>query len=469
MITSGQVTSELRDRVRAGVADLGDLAANLIWPDVPPTVQARLVLTVTDLLGVGIAGARTAEHRDLVVAVDPPPGPARVLGAGRGAQPGDAAWLNGIAVCSLELDEGNKYSRGHPAAHAMPAVLAVAEATRSPGAEVCAALLAGYEVGARMGAATRLAPGVHPHGTWGAAGAAAGVARLLGVDAATTAAAIDAATGLAFATTFSSALDGNLVRNAWVGGANEAGIRAVQLARGGLARNDGTAAATLGGVLGDLDAGWLDTGAGEGRSARGSAGSGAEWLITRGYFKRHASCAYTHPPADAVLDLRARAGALDTQQVERIVVETHRLATPLHRVFDDVPSRLAAMFSIPWVIAVALRDGVVGPAQLDRSHRADPALRALAERVTVVRGDDLDAALPDHRGARVTIEMSDGSRHTAEVTDPVGDADHAPFGPSDVDRKLRRLLDGATAQAVADIAAALGEADDVATLLGRLP
>ena len=457
MFTSSQVTGELRDDVRLGVAALGRFAADLTWSDVPSAVRERLLLAVIDLLGAAIAGAGTAEHHRLVAAVDPVPGSARVLGAGRGADPRDAAWLNGVAACSLELDEGNKYSRGHPAAHAAPAVLAVAEATGARGADVCTALLAGYEVGARMGAASRLAPGVHPHGTWGAVGAAAGVARLLGLDAGATAAAIDAASGLAFATTFSSALDGNLVRNAWVGGANEAGMRAVQLARAGLARNDGTAAATLGGVLGDVDPGPLDDRLGK------------TWMIMRGYFKRHASCAYTHPPADAALLIRERDGGIDIGAIDRVRVETYRLAASLNRTFDTTPSRLAAMFSVPWITAVALRDGVVGPAELDDARRADPALRALAQRVTVVRADDLDAALPDHRGARVTVEMTDGRRLTATVTDPVGDADHAPFARSDVHDKLRRLLGDATAESVVAVGAALPEADDVAPLLGRLP
>jgi 2-methylcitrate dehydratase PrpD len=440
------------------VAALAAFAADLEWDRVPAGVRDQLRLTVVDLLGVGCAGAVTAEHRRLLAAVAPASGPSRVLGADHGAEPRDAAWLNGVAACSLELDEGNKYSRGHPAVHAFPAVLAVAEATMASGAEVCAALLVGYEVGARMGAATRLHAGVHPHGTWGAVGAAAGLARLRRLDAATTAAAIDAAAGLAFATTFSSALDGNLVRNAWVGGANEVGMRAVQLAVAGHARNDGTAAATLGAVLGELDPDALDDGLGE------------RWMITRGYFKRHASCAYTHPPADAALQLRDAAGPLNPADIAAITVETHHVAAALDRTFDAAPpSRLAAMFSIPWVTAVALTAGVVGPEHLGDTSLHDAGVAGLARRVRVAVAPDLDAALPDHRGARLIVELTDGRRLTAEVADPVGDADHAPFGPAEVHAKLARLLGAGAADAIAGIGAGLDHADDVSELLARLP
>ena len=455
---SEPVGGDRRVRARAGVAALADFAAGLTWERVPATVRDQVLLALVDLLGVGVAGALTAEHQRLIAAVAPAAGPSSVLGASAGADPRDAAWLNGVAACSLELDEGNKHSRGHPAVHAFPAVLAMAEATAAPGAEVCAALLAGYEVGARMGAASRLGASVHPHGTWGAVGAAAGLARLRRLDAATTAAAIDAAAGLAFATTFSSALDGNLVRNAWVGGANEAGIRAVQLAIAGHARNDGTAAATLGGVLGELEPDRLGDGLGD------------TWMITRGYFKRHASCAYTHPPADAALELRRVTGPLAPDDIAGVTVETHAVAAPLNRTFDGAPpSRLAAMFSIPWITAVALTVGVVGPEHLDDTALQDTAVSRLARRVTVVRAPDLDAALPEHRGARLVVELTDGRRLTAEVPDPVGDADHAPFGPAEVHSKLTRLLGMGTAGQIVDIGAALDRTDDVAGLLARLP
>lgn len=456
--TAGESTAPSRDHVRDQVAALAAFAAELTWDHVPEPTRQRLQLVVVDLLGVAIAGAMTPEHQRLIASVAPAAGPALILGSGRGAPAHDAAWLNGVAACSLELDEGNKYSRGHPAAHVVPAVLATAAKVGASGRDVCVAVLAGYEVAARLGAACRLHAGVHPHGTWGAAGAAAGTARLLGLDADVTAAAIDAATGLAFATAFSCALDGNAVRNAWVGGANEAGMRAVQLARAGLARNDGTAHTTLGTHLGALDTGWLDRGPSD------------PWLIEHGYFKRHASCAYTHPPADAVLQLRRREGPLPLDDIAAVRVETHHLAAALDRAFDAAPpGRLAAMFSIPWVVAVALRDGAVEPAHSGADALRDGALQRLSRRVTVTSAADLDALLPDHRGARVVVGMADGTTHRAAVRDPVGDVAHLPFGADDIHDKLTRLLGRGTADSLRTLGAQLPASDDVASLLAGLP
>lgn len=444
------------DVVRSAVGELGGFAATLTWDAVPSEVRDRLLLVLLDHLGVTAAGATTDDGRALVAATDPAPGPAPVVGAGRLAVVDQAAWLNGTAACSLELDEGNKYARGHPAAHVLPAALAMAASRRVDGATLLAACLAGYEVAARFGAATRLHAGLHPHGNWGVTGAAAAVARLDGLDGDRTAAAIDAATGLVLATPFATALDGNPVRNAWVGAANVAGIAAARLAAAGHATIDRTASYTLGRLVGTLDPGVLTDGLGD------------RWHVTRGYFKRHASCSFTHPPADAVLAMRERVPGIASAAIAAVTVETHHLAAGLDR--TAVPTRLAAMFSIPYVVAAAIRHGDLAPARFDAHHREDRDLATLAARVEVRCADDLDGRLPHHRSARVTIRLADGDVLVETVDDPVGDVDHAPFTAADVDAKLVALLEpaGLDPAVIRQVVAGLGAASDVSDLLQRL-
>jgi hypothetical protein len=125
-------------------------------------------------------------------------------------------------------------------------VLALAAHRDAPGPDLMAALVVAYEVAARFGRAARLRPRMHPHGSWGVAGAAAGCARLLGLDAGATAAAIDAGSGMPIAGHFGSALDGNPVRDAWMAASNVAGLASARLAAAGEARATGTAAGSLG-------------------------------------------------------------------------------------------------------------------------------------------------------------------------------------------------------------------------------
>ena len=138
-------------------------------------VRERLALVLLDSLGVTAVGSRLPEQRALVEAWRPGAGPAPLVGSGRTTGVEAAAWLNATAMVRLELDEGNKFAAGHPAAHGLWGVLSLAADLDRSGADTAAALLVAYEVAARFGRATRLRPGSHPHGSWGVAGAAAGL------------------------------------------------------------------------------------------------------------------------------------------------------------------------------------------------------------------------------------------------------------------------------------------------------
>lgn len=439
----------------AALRTLGEFVVGLRWDAVDAAVRRAVQVTLLDTLGVTVAGARTPEMRRLVECWEPPTGPARLSGTRLCTTVDTAALINGTAACCLELDEGNKYARGHPAAHVFPAALALSAVREVPGEELCSALLAGHEVASRFGRAFSPVEGLHPHGHWGAIGAAAASARLLGLDAGGVAGALDAAAGLPLATSFGVALRGTFVRNMWIGAANVNGLVAARLAAAGLATVDGTAALTLGRVLGQLDTDAL------------TSELGTRFDVTRGYFKRHASCSYTHPPADAVLELRRRHPELRSHDVAGIDVATHRLAAPLDG--TDVPTRLAAMFSVPYVVAAALTAGACPPAAFDDAHRTDPEIRRLMRATTVRRDDEMDGRLPGERPARVTVRLRSGEAFTAEVPNPVGDADHHPLGRSEILEKLTRLIGHDDAETLAQLVDALPEAPETRELLGHQP
>ncbi len=441
---------------QAAVRALGRFTAAL-RPPAPGSELAELLhRTLFDTLGVIVAGAATSELRALQRAWTLAPGPARVLGAGQNTSVESAAYLNGVASVCLELDEGNKYARGHPAAHVLPAALAMAQARRASGAELAAALLAGHEVASRFGRATRLRPEVHPHGNWGIAGGAAACARLLGLDAEQTAAAIDAAAASAIASPWPAATEGDPVRNAWMGAAAVSSIAAARLAAAGLARVTGLAAATLGGILGTFDAAQL------------TDELGARFDLGNAYFKRHASCSYTHPPADALLDLLSAHPALRPAEVREILVETYPIAATLDG--TRVPTRLAAMFSIPYVVAAILVERRATPDVFDERHRADGEIHRLMQATRVAATAEHASRLPHERGARVTLALRDGTRLSAEVLNPVGDTAYYPFGLPEVRAKLAGLLpDGWSVERFEDLTRRLVAATDVTEVLEEMP
>jgi 2-methylcitrate dehydratase PrpD len=410
------------------VAELAGHTARLSWPDLAIEVQDRALLVLFDTLGVMLAGAATPEVQALATQ-HPEPGSAPLAGLGRRTTADASCWVNGASLCCLELDEGSKYARGHPAAHVVPAALAVGSG--HPGSDWLTAVIAGYEVAARFGRATRLHSGVHPHGTWGAAGAAAAVSTLRGLGAEGIAAAVDAACGLALAPHFDSAVTGHPVRNLWVGAANVAGLAASRLAASGSGRVSGTAAGTLGEILGVFDPAPLRVPHEE------------RFEIMLGYFKRHAACAYTHSAADAVLGL-LETEPIDPDEVTEVRVETYRASAVLDSV--EWPTRLAAMFSVPYVVAVTALEGSFGPAATDEAHRTDPRVRRLAERVKMVASEEFESRLPDRRGARVSVVTRHESTRRYEVEQPIGDSGYRPLGWNEIRDKVGDLIGAERAQ-----------------------
>ena len=151
--------------------------AGLCFEDLPKDVVRQAGLVVADTVAVIAAGSAEPEMAALTARLAGAPGPAAVIGTGLRTEAGKAALLNGTAGTFLEMDEGNRFSRGHPAIHVLPAVLATAEAQGMSGRDTLLAFVLGYEVGARLGGAARLRPAMHPHGTWGTVAAAAAIGR----------------------------------------------------------------------------------------------------------------------------------------------------------------------------------------------------------------------------------------------------------------------------------------------------
>ncbi len=131
---------------------------------------------------------------------------ASVIGQGLRSDVMSAAFVNAIAANLLDYDDTHLATVIHPAGPIFPPLLALAEQRGLDGEAVLHAFLLGGEVACRIGLG--VSPGHYDRGwhitaTTGVLGAAAGCARLLGLDAARTAQAI----GLA------ASLSGSIVEN----------------------------------------------------------------------------------------------------------------------------------------------------------------------------------------------------------------------------------------------------------------
>jgi 2-methylcitrate dehydratase PrpD len=437
------------------LTQLGDFASSYRYASLDQMTREALTRVIFDNFTVTIAGSELAESTRLRRAIPQLQGGTTVLGSEVGYPMTDAVWLNGIAMVSLELDEGNKAIRGHASAHVFPLAIGLAEALDVPGSAFLEAFLAGHEVASRFGNAIVLHAGLHPHGNWGVTGAAAASARLLGLTAQQTARAIDNAATQALATPFAAALHGMAIRNSWIGAANILGYQAALTAS---VEDDvtvnGMGDYVFGDMLGQLDLSNL------------ASDLGATFFVTSGYFKRHASCSYTHPPADAALALRQQLTPFDVADIEDVLVETHHLATPLAT--TQWPSRIAAMFSIPYVVATALKDGDCAPLRFDATARGDHERLALATKVRIRLEPSIDSRLPNERGARLTVRLTNGQQLQVSVANPVGDADCGPFKEAELLTKSTALLGGERAEQLLTAVNALATAPSMRSWMTQL-
>lgn len=425
---------------------LAQFAAELAFEQLPQPVIDRAIAVVRDTVGVIFGGSREPDVRRLAKWVGAQhPGASSLYGFAGRAAPEWATFVHATAATTIEMDEGHAFARGHAAIHAVPTALALGEARGHSGREVLTALVAGYEVAARVGVATELRRPVHPFGAWGVLGAAAVGARLRGFAPAAMAGVLHLAAAYAINPSFAAALEGANSRNTYAGLVNQMGLLAVDLYELGFQGAGGGVYTTFGEILGERF-----------RPAALVEGLGSRYEILRGYFKPYSACRYTHAAVDAALALRAQR-AIDAGEIEWIEVETYDFAARLNG--TQPQTALAGRFSIPFVVASTLVTGGAGPEIFQPERLTDPALLRLAAKVSVVEDPALTAMTPARRPARLRVCFVDGETREILVTQSKGDPD-LPMSAGE----LRAKFDGLATPAVGAVrAAALWE------LLGDLP
>ncbi len=409
------------------IDQLAAFTASLTLSDLPDSVIDRANLVIADTIGCIIGGVDTPEVTRLAdrLAVSNP-GPGTILGRNNGVVPAFAGMVNGIGGTVLELDEGHKRAAGHPAIHIIPAMFATAEqsGTKLEGESVIAGLVAGYEVAVRIGEASQpLANGYHPHGVWGIVGAVAGVARALGLDEESTREAISMAPNHAQHTHFEAATSGRTVRNTYAGMVVPATVAVVEQAQAGFT-------GLADGINLHLD---RTTENGLGPIESGSLGD--QWTIEEGYFKFHAACRYTHPAIDAIDRLEDDGIDLSTA-ISQITVETYPTAASLNETRPTNP--LSARFSLPFAISTRIHHGHAGKSAFEASALIENVYE-IAERVQVEATDEFAQAVPDSRGARVTVELTDGTRASVTIPHARGGAER-PLTHEELRQKFDALV-----------------------------
>lgn len=411
---------------------LAEYAAREAARELSPQVRHHAKRAVLDWFAALYPGTRVAPTTQLARAHF------RELGHGRCSLPGlrthafaaTAAWINGTAAHAVEFDDIFRDAVYHPGVPTIAAALAVAEDAERSGRELLQAVVVGYEISTRIGAAVQPSHYrfFHTTGTVGSFGSAAAGAFLLApgdTDVMRNA----LATAASFAAGLQQAFRSEAMTKALHGGhAAAAGVTA--------------ALAAAQGVTGAADMLEGEVGFGAAMSSgpdwqRAVDGLGERYNITQVTQKTHGCCGHTFAAIDALLLLRGELGPGWLHRVRAIEVETYQVALDVTGNTDPrTPQQ--ARFSLPYVLAQAWLHGSVRLAAFGEARLGDAVTRELMKRVTLKADPALTAGFPSQRAARVRLTLDDGRSFEQFAPYRRGDPE-APLSDQELDAKFEEL------------------------------
>ncbi len=434
------------------VTQFGRFVAETQYESLPAAVVDAVKIRVLDLITSGLVGHRLGSARQLLACLGGEP-EATVWGVGTRYALRDAVLLNSFLAHSTYLDDGSRYTGGHPSSVVTPAAIALGETRHASGREVIVAIAKGYEVFLRLGRAlypSIVARGFQSTAVLGAVSSAAACASLLRLDARQSANALAIACSLGVG--LKEALRSSGSQPIQVGRSCEGGVLAALYAQEGAPGADTIIENGMAKAFGD----GVDLGG-------AAAGLGTDYRIFETYIKVHGGCRGNHAPVDLAQDI-ARDNGVHPDDIERIdiAVDSVTMAAEIHA----PKTGTEAQFSVAFSVAVALVEGDASVFRYTDAELADPRVAALMQRVHVVVDRDLDRGYPDRRGAHGAIVLRGGRRCEGAIGNARGEPEY-PLSAADVERKFMvhtRDILGARAADVRDAVNALDELPDVGAL-----
>jgi aconitate decarboxylase len=418
-------------------AQFGAWASALKFEAIPREVVDYAKLCLLDGLGCGLFGSTQKWGRIAAeVAVElSGGGPATLWGRAQSASTADAALVNGTAIHGFEIDDIHTRSLMHPGAVSIPAVLALAEARGRSGRDFLTAMVAGYEIGLRVGVCAGIPhqmKGYHPSGTAGCLGSAAASANILGLSAEQTTHALAIAATQA-AGLYCAVRTGAMTKRLHAGRAAQAGVVAALLAERGFTGSPDALEAP--------DSGFMSTLAESQDLTPFVQSLGKDWETQQVGFKAYASCASSHTIIDA-LDAMMKRG-LTAANLDHLTFRMSRIG--VNNVgWEYRPSTIvAAQMNGFFAAAMKLNDGESFIDQYREERIADPAIMSLIKKVEITHDPELDiGGAPKRHAVKAHARATDGRTWDQYVEQRRGSPQH-PLPRAEVEQKFRRTAGSA--------------------------
>lgn len=438
------------------INELGRFVAETRYEDIPPAVAELAKTRVLDLLSAGLAGYRIGLYQPLLKILGGK-GKATVWGVGMKYPLRDAVLLNSFMAHSTYMEDGSRYTGGHPSSTVIPAALALGETKKSNGREILLSVVVGYDILLRLGKAiypSTTVRGFQSTAVVGAMGSAAACASLLRLGPE------KAKNGLAIASNLGVGLKEALKtpdsQPLQVGRSSEGGVLAALFAEQGVSGCDAI-----------LENGFLKAFADKANESEILLNLGKKYLIEETYVKVHGGCRGNHAPTDVILSL-VREHRIIPEEIEeiRVKVDSVTMIAEIHH----PASGKEAQFSIPFSIAVAILDGNASLYQFQDEKLNDPRVRELMDRISVELDEGLDKDYPHKRGSHGEIILKDGRSFVSSIDMARGEPEY-PLTVDEIREKfilLTRDVMGTRAEGIFDLAMRLEELPDIRQLIRKL-
>ncbi|MBB6143874.1 2-methylcitrate dehydratase [Silvibacterium bohemicum] len=415
------------------------------YEDISADARQQLKIHTLDAIGCAIGALEAPPVKALHAQLDEFGGkPLSSLIGGGKSSPVLAAFYNSTLERYLDFMDSYiaKHETCHPADNVM-SILAASEYAGKSGKDFLTALAVAYQVQCRLSDVAPVRPKGFDHTVQGAYGVAAGVAKVLGLDQAgvANAVAISGASYVALRVTRS----GNL--------SNWKGLAYPNMAYGA------TSAAFLAkrGVTGPLEVF-------EGKGGLMDAITGKfelDWskedleIVLKTNIKKYNAEFHAQTAMEAALELRStqhvKASDIKTVSVDIFDVAYNIIGGGNDGNKQHVQTKEEADHSLPYMIAVALIDGEVTPAQYDPKRILKQDVQDLLQKVTIRPDKSMSDRFPVEMPCRIQVELNDGKKLTIEKHDYEGFYTH----PMPWDTVVAKFNSLASSHASADQRAAI--------------
>jgi len=445
-------------------ATMARWTAGLSFEDIGDAAVREARRYLLDSLGCAFGGYRQEDARIALAVLDETGGQGRatVLGSGKKTDPISASLANALMVRVMDYNDIYwKQDPSHPS-DIIPAAMACGERAGGSGRDLIVGIVLGHEFEMRLCEAAF--PGIRERG-WHHATLTAFVSpivagRMLGLSWEQ----IQHAIGISASRhcTLGAVTAGKLtmMKNTVDPMATQSGVVAALLAERGYTGPEHVI---------DGKEGLVHCYGPDWKLEVLTEGLGETWRIERCGMKAFPTEALTHAPISAVLDIVID-NDLAPEQVEKVHIRS--LARAADILADpskyDPRSKETADHSLPYVVAAAIADRQVTPAQFEPEKILDQTIRDQLHKVEVVADPEIEAVFPELQRVIVTITTTDGRDLSKQLDYPKGD----PRNPL-TDREIEEKFDALASPVLSDagrarLKEAVWDLENVASISGLM-